>query len=495
MDLGSLLDLNTVLVAIVVILLICLVSRSLQWPANIPPGPPGYPLLGNLLLLRQGNILDTFRNLRKQHGDVFSVKVGPSLTVVFNGIDILKEAFIKRADEFSGRPYRYISEKVFEGKGIGSSSGEHWKLTRKFSSKTLREFGFGGRSLESRVKEETASYLDSIEQHNGCPFDIKPLTVLAVSNVTCSIAFGNRFEYTDARFKRLTSLFADNFRLTVESGAVRNLPGARYLPGDMFNIKKLISNYNDIKECIDEQINEHRTKFDEDNQRDFIDAFLTEQNKRGKDEQIFEDINLSAIIINLFLGGTVTLSGIFVWAILYLLHNKNIQDKLRKEIESVVGTSRLPSLADKPALPYNEAFMTEVHRMANFAPFSVPHGATKDIQFRGMTIPSGSMILVSLDSVMNDPNIFENPDTFNPDRYLGQDGQLNGKERNVISFSLGPRTCLGESLARLKLFTLMTSLLQRFEILPEVPDQLPSLESIPGLTRAPKDFKCRIVKI
>ncbi|XP_033742980.1 cytochrome P450 2J6-like [Pecten maximus] len=324
---------------------------------------------------------------------------------------------------------------------------------------------------------------------------MKEMTVLAISNIICSITFGNRFEYTDAKFKRLTSLFAENFRLNSVGGAVRSFPWVRYLPGDMFNIKKLTQNFTDIKDFVAEQIDEHRNTIEEDCQRDFIDAFLIQQQKHGEDDPIFDDMNLTASVLNLFVAGTDTTATVIRWAIIYLIHNKPIQDKLRQEIETVVGSSRVPSISDKSSMPYYEAFITEVFRMGNIAPLSVPHGANKDIRFRGMVIPKGSTLIPNLDSVMTDPELFENPDKFQPERFLGEDGKLNGKERDVMAFSLGRRVCLGESLARMELFLFLTSLLQRFELLPESTDNLPSFDATLGLARASKDYSCRAVKL
>ncbi|XP_060081333.1 cytochrome P450 2J6-like [Ylistrum balloti] len=287
---------STVTVGIVVILLILLISWSLQWPVNIPPGPSGYPVVGCMLMFRKGNPLDVFRKLRAQYGEVYSMRNGVNLVVVINGEATLKEAFIRHGDEFSDRADNIITQLVLQNKGIGLSSGEYWKKTRTFALSTLRNFGFGRKSLESRIQDEVAAYLDVIEELNGQPHDLKEITVLAISNIICSITFGNRFEYNDTKFKRITSLFAENFRLNTVGSAVRLFPFLRFLPGDMFNIKKLLQNLRDIKAFVDEQITEHRSTFEEDNQRDFIDAFLSQQNKYGKEDNIFEDLNVSASV-------------------------------------------------------------------------------------------------------------------------------------------------------------------------------------------------------
>ncbi|XP_069130184.1 cytochrome P450 2B1-like [Argopecten irradians] len=494
MDVCSLFNFTLVTVVIVVVLLILLVSRSLQWPVNVPPGPTGYPIIGCLHQLRNKNILELCRELRQRYGDVYSFRIGPNLTVVISGVEALKEAFIKQADDFSDRTDGYIQDVLFQKKGV-STSEEHWKHTRSFALSTLRSFGFGKRSLESRIQEEITAYLEILEKQNGEPYNMKELTVVAVSNIICNIMFGNRFEYTDEKFKRLTSLFAEGFRLSSVAGAVQIFPVLRFLPGDLFSMKRLTEIIFDIKDFVADQIQEHRNTLEEENPRDFIDAFLVQQRKHEAGDPLFDDMNITITIVNIFPAGTDTTATMIRWAILYLIHNKSIQDKLRQEIMKVVGTSRLPSLANKPDMPYYGAFITEVFRVGNISPLSVPHGARKDIHFRGMVIPKGSTIIPNLDSVMSDPELFEDPDKFLPERFLGPDGKLNGKERNVMAFSLGRRVCMGESLARMELFLFMTSLIQRFEFLPESQDKLPSLDGIVDFLRNPKDFSCRVVKL
>ncbi|XP_060064388.1 cytochrome P450 2B5-like [Ylistrum balloti] len=493
MNFDWMLGLDSITGLIVVLLIILVVIRLLQTPSGVPPGPTGYPVVGCIPLMWKGNVLETFRRLRGKYGDVYSIQLGSTFTVVINGVEALTEAFVKNADYFSDRPDNNAVPHLLRGKGIGASSGEHWKQTRTFSLMTLRGFGFGRKILETKVKEEVTAYLEVLEEQKGQAYDAKDLTRIAVSNIICSIAFGNRYEYTDKKFKHLTALLNENFRLNSVAGAIRQLPWLRFLPGDAFNIKKFHRNGDQIKEFANDQIAEHRATYDENNPRDFIDAFLQQQRKTDRNHPIFEDNNLAASIKDLFSAGTETTSAMIRWSILYLLHNKDIQDKLRQEIETVVGTSRLPSLDDKPAMPYYEAFIMEVLRMGNIAPLSVGHGARTDIRFRGMVIPKGSVIIPNLDSVMSDPTLFEDPLQFNPERFLGKDGNVVGKKTMAMAFSLGRRMCLGQSLAKIEMFLFITALIQRFEFLPENPDKLPSLEGIVGLSRTPAAYKFRAV--
>ena len=96
---------------------------STRRPAGLPPGPgPALPLLGHLLLLERDPRAQ-FRQWRRQYGDVFSYYVGSRLVVVLNGLDVLKEAFVKMAQAFSDRPHMFYGDNLNEGKGNKRCNG------------------------------------------------------------------------------------------------------------------------------------------------------------------------------------------------------------------------------------------------------------------------------------------------------------------------------------------------------------------------------------
>ncbi|XP_069114786.1 cytochrome P450 2B5-like [Argopecten irradians] len=497
MMLDWLASVNTFTIGIIVVLFALLVKWLTQRPGRYPPGPPGYPIIGSLPLLRRRGSRPyvIFRDLRAEFGDVFSVRVGRSLLVVINGIDALKEAFIKRAEDFSDRPDTFRSSVVLKRNGIAQSSGQHWKLTRTFALSTLREFGFGKRSLEARVMEEIRVFLEVLEDQKGKIYDPKDCIQLSISNIICNIVFGKRFDHDDAKFWKLIELLEESFRLSRTVSTAFNIPWLRYLPGDIFSLNKIRNNANELISYMHEQINNHKNTFDPDNPRDFIDVFIKEQNRQSSSNAVFDDFNLEVTVLNLFVAGTETTATTIRWTILQLMYHQDIQARLRKEIDRVVGSSRFPTFNDKENMPYYSAVITEALRFGNIAPLSVPHGAQKDIEFRGMFIPKGSTIVANLDSVHFDPSVFEKPEKFNPDRFLDADGKLNGKEKLVLAFSLGRRVCLGESLARLELFLFLTSLIQRFELHPEIPDKMPTGMPTKGLQSGPPDYKVKVVKI
>ena len=142
------------------------------------------------------------------------------------------------------------------------------------------------------------------------------------------------------------------------------------------------------------------------------------------------------IIGELFVAGTETTSTALRWFSLFMIRHPDVQDKMRKEINDVIGTSRFPSLEDKPNLPYCEAVIHETLRVGAIAPISVPHGLTNDFEYKGFTIPKEALLIPNLYSVYFDGTIFPDPHTFKPERFLNEEGNLQNIEK-VLAFSLG----------------------------------------------------------
>lgn len=139
---------------------------------------------------------------------------------------------------------------------------------------------------------------------------------------------------------------------------------------------------------------------------------------------------------DLFVAGTETTATTIRWAILYLINNPDIQNKMLSEIEENVGCGRMPCMSDRCKLPYCEAFILETLRLGNVVPFALPHKASEEIVYKGITIPKDSILIPSLDSIVYDEQLFPDAKMFKPERFLDQNGKVCGQEK-VPSFSLG----------------------------------------------------------
>uniref|UniRef100_A0A8B9HUM6 Uncharacterized protein n=2 Tax=Astyanax mexicanus TaxID=7994 RepID=A0A8B9HUM6_ASTMX len=124
-------------------------------------------------------------------------------------------------------------------------------------------------------------------------------------------------------------------------------------------------------------------------------------------------------------------------------------------------------------------------------PLAVPHCTTNDTELMGYSIPKGTLIIPNIDSVLKEEGQWKFPNEFNPANFLNEQGQFE-KPEAFVPFSMGPRVCLGESLARMELFLIMVTLLRHFQFFwPEDAGE-PDFTPVFGVTVSPKPYKMGI---
>ncbi|XP_066463042.1 cytochrome P450 2G1-like isoform X2 [Eleutherodactylus coqui] len=407
----------------------------------------------------------TLMELGKKYGSVYTFYFGLHPVVVFYGYEAVKEALVDHGDDFIGRGRQPTVDRVFEGYGLIASEGNRWRQLKRFTLTTLRNFGVGKRTIEYRIKEECSSIVQELTSYNGRQFDPAIIISKAVSNVICSVVFGRRFQYDDARFHRMLDIFYETFELMSSTwGQVQDMIPMimNHIPGPHQKITTLLEELNDF---VTEQVKLNQQTLDEQDPRDYIDCFLLKmQEEKDNPESEFTMRNLILTLNNLFFAGGETVSTTLKHGFLVLLKYPDIQAKIHKEMDDVIGRDRTPNIEDRNRMPYTDAVIHEIQRFSNVIPMNAPHSATRDTVFRGYTIPKGTGVCALLCSVLEDPTYFATPDKFNPNHFLDSEGNFKRNEA-FVPFSLGKRLCLGEGLARMELFLFFTSILQNFSLI------------------------------
>ncbi|XP_041790821.1 cytochrome P450 2J2-like [Chelmon rostratus] len=467
-----------------VVLLLSDVVRNWR-PHNFPPGPWAVPFLGNVF---KGVDFKTMDKLAEEYGPVFSLRRGSERMVFVSGYKMVKEALVNQLDNFVDRPNVPLFDAVYKGLGVASSNGYLWRKQRKFANTHLRYFGEGQRSLEKYIEVESNFICEAFKDEQGRPFSPQYILTNGVSNIISSVVFGHRFEYSDRSFRKVLELDQEAIMLAglAQTQLYDAIPGLmKYLPGPH---QTVFANYKEIMTFLKNEVEKHQEEWNPADPRDYIDVYLSEMEKKKEDPQAgFNIETLLICTLDLIEAGTETTATTLRWALVYMLHYPEIQEKVQAEIDRVIGQSRQPNMADRPNLPYTEAVIHETQRMGNIVPLGFPKMASKDTTLGGYFIPKGTAINTMLGSALFDKNEWATPDTFNPEHFLDSEGQFRRRDA-FLPFSAGKRVCLGEHLARMELFLFFTILLQRFTFSP-VPGEMPSLEGMLGFTHSPKDFK------
>ncbi|XP_044147868.1 cytochrome P450 2K1-like [Bufo gargarizans] len=479
----------TIALSVLVILFVIVVSR--KWnqgiPKNFPPGPIPLPIIGNILSIDMSKPYKTFVQLSKKYGTVFSIQIGLSKIVVLCGYDTIKDALINHGDKFVDRPKSNLFSTTTKDHGVILANGENWKVMRRFTLSTLRDYGMGKKTIEEKIIDEAESLVHKFRSYKGKPFNNLKNLNSAVANIIVAILLSQRFDYEDPTILKLVDLINENIRL-FGSPLVRLVNSfpllIRLLPGAH---KKIFANFREFHGFLETTFTKHRKELDVNDQRNLIDAFLVKQ-KEGNLEsaQFYHNENLIALVADLFVAGMETTSTTLRWGLLLMMKYPEIQQKVQNEIEKVIGSAH-PQVEHRKQMPYTDAVIHEIQRFGDIVPANVPHVASQDVTFRGYFIPKGTVVFPLLHTVLKDKFYFKKPDEFYPEHFLDSSGNFQ-KNEAFIPFSLGKRSCAGETLAKMELFLFFTSLLQNFTF-QAPPGAKLDLTPGPGSTNAPMPYE------
>lgn len=167
-------------------------------------------------------------------------------------------------------------------------------------------------------------------------------------------------------------------------------------------------------------------------------------------------------------GADTTVSAIQSFFLAMLLH-PDVFAKAQAEIDTIVGTDRLPTFEDRERLPYTNTLVREVLRWGAVAPMGLPHVPTEDMVFDGYLIPKGSVVMPNIWHFLHDPAVYHEPFAFKPERFLSpEQGGIPGRQpepdvTNVV-FGFGRRACPGKELAVASLFMAATMSIAVFDL-------------------------------
>ncbi|GJQ70768.1 hypothetical protein Trydic_g697 [Trypoxylus dichotomus] len=222
-----------------------------------------------------------------------------------------------------------------------------------------------------------------------------------------------------------------------------------------------------------------------DNTRYLIDILFA--NNVGE-ESLNDNIN------GFITAGHDTVAQAICFTMYELSKHPKVQQRLCEEIISVVGKDSDTAVTHGhlQAMTYLEAVIREGMRLHTIVP-AIERTSSSDIEFNGVHYPKGTRIMFNIAAIHNSEKYFPNPQTFDPDRFMPDSGYHNQKDA-LVSFSLGPRDCIGKFFAMLEMKYIIAKCVQKFELIPVKDHSLQLINEI--ITRSingiPVIFKERV---
>ncbi|KAF8686528.1 cytochrome P450 [Rhizoctonia solani] len=438
----------------------------------LPPGPAAVPILGNLNIFPKLEAHFKLTEWARQYGGLYSIKMGPGTAIVITNATVLKDLMDKRSLSTIDRPPNYIADRVTGGMSmVMSRYTENWRILRRASHEILTQSACA-RHMAIQRAESSQPLHDFLTDPKGFYTHIRRNS----ASVILSVLFGKRAPRFET--KEVSDFFEVQhmWERILTPGSlppIDFLPFVKWMPRPLARWKDVCDEtrrrqrnlyFGLLRETEERVANNYENGC-------FMEEVLTRQAEFGISRELVG--YLGGVMIE---GGSDTTSSWVQSLILALAAFPEAQKKAQDEIDKVVGADRLPTPDDFSELPYIQAVIKEVHRWRPAAPLAVPHGTVDEISYRGYRIPAGPTIFVNNWGMLHDPDVYERPEDFWPDRWLQNEfgtkpEVINTDRKNNIWFGSGRRFCPGVHLANNSIMVNTMNLVWGFNYGPEIDEK------------------------
>ncbi|RPD61602.1 CyP450 monooxygenase [Lentinus tigrinus ALCF2SS1-6] len=496
-----------ILIAIVLGTAVLLCVRSyLSWRSRsrglpLPPGPPGLPMIGNMLNIPKFKQWLGFKELSAIYGDVMHFRVLNDHIVVLGDAETIMEYLDKSSATTADRKESVLIELTGADVSFGFMPyGNWWRRHRRafwqhFRPQAIAKYYPAQRTMVVRFLERLLQDPVRFEAHIRYTFSAALMEMLYGIQVS-----GENDEYI-AKAEQVVEGVAEG--LLPGRYLVEVLPFLRYLPhwfpgaGFQKRFAAWRAASEDLWNAPVARVKEAMER--QEGVRCIVGDLLSgvwhsdvEKSALAEEEEIVKDV--AAVAFEAGSDTTFsTLQTIFLAMSLYPEVLKNAQ----AELDAVVGPARLPNFSDKDSLVYVNAIIREASRWIPVTPLGVPHCTIEDDELRGYFIPKGTVLMPNVWACMHDPEVYRDPDVFRPERFI-RDGKLDVSTRDPFQFTFGfgRRICPGRYFAESALFINVAAVLHTFDISPPIDEDGVPVKITPdttdGLLAHPQDCRCTI---
>ncbi|EFO95069.1 hypothetical protein CRE_09241 [Caenorhabditis remanei] len=472
-----------------------LVFRQRLKVRRLPPGPTPLPVIGNIPQLvyqswRHKGIVPAFDYFRKKYGNVFTLWLGPFPHISIADYETNHEVFVKNGNHYKNKVLPPIFEHFCDGFGLLFANGEIWAEMRRFTMLTFRNMGVGRNIMEERLLNEIdkrCAELNNTEVDGKIIVKHNEFFELITGSFINSILVGQRFEDHNMEefyhMRKLINGIIEVFTIFDTTTAVWIL---KYFFPQRYAKSK--NGWNGISDYVGqaaekrlEDIKSGKYILDEENPKDFIDAFFIKMEKENRNggHPAYTMKSLKYTLLDLWTAGHDTTAATLTSGFNQLVNNPEVKEKCREELMKITNNGSRPlSLNDRSQTLYLNATIAEIQRHASILNVNSWKTCDGPTTVNGYQLDSGDIITAQVSALHVNDDIFKDADKFNPDRFLENQKLFH----QLIPFGIGKRSCAGENLARTNLYLMFGNLLLRYDVqphkkLPSTTEQFPFTSS------------------
>ncbi|GET00934.1 cytochrome P450 [Rhizophagus clarus] len=475
---------------------------------NPLPGPFPFPFVGNLpqYLWYKTNAREFFDAYQKKYGDLYEVNLGTRRIILSRAEDIDKLLMPSTKSHYMTRlPYMQGLEEIgMLGKGlILNHNLKSWRFNRQFFTQAILSPKFSQEAIvmTNKIFLELESYWDRLYlkeetiRQNKNVLDFAAWLSRFTNDVIVALTTGER-SYTMAGYFNVqgeeksehppaivedSEKFVQAFRSHINNIVMFIFVNSflrHYVPFFKSRSDKSLRNVNYLYDRVDSIIKRRReeienTPSDKPLPHDMLTSVITANTPRDINytktvggesmDRPMTDLEIRHIMFDAFIGGTDTTANMISFIVYYLAHYPDVKRKVVEEIDRVFQDDKTRPVAEKDIhqLKYIDAVIKEVDRVFPVSNMLQRYGTEPD-EVAGYKWPSGTMFQVNSISIHKNKDYWEDPETFNPDRWMVED--FEPKKYSFIMFGGGLRICPGRKLAMIELVTLTALLYRKYDI-------------------------------
>ncbi|KAG2137961.1 cytochrome P450 [Suillus clintonianus] len=457
-------------------------ARSLP----LPPSPPTWRLWGHSL--PGHNAYHTIAGWIEQYGPLITVRSGTEKIVIIGRHQAAVEIMEKQGGSLANRPRMIAAGELLSGGlfvAFTPAGDRHRRMRRALHTHLQPKAAEGYHPLQiSHAKTTVLEILDD-------PLNFQKHASNYSARTVVKMTYGESLPAAtiDTEVKEMRQ-FIETFRLALLPGAylVDSFPWLKYVPGYGRNLKR---EFEKTKKLYTIQLDRVKQQI-----KDNVEVgpsfakYMLDNDLYGLSE-----IEMTFLAGTFFGAGSDTIAVAMCTVLMAAARFPEEQAKVQADIDAVIGRKRAPTFADQESLPRLQAFISEALRWRPLGVYGFAHRTIQDVIWENYCIPSGTTVYGNHWAISRDPEVYPDPDSFKPERWINDQGRLRD-DLTYFVYGFGRRVCPAQHVANRAIFITSLLILWAFNLRVDPTKPLDDFGFVAGVMPYDRpctiDFKTRI---